>query len=299
MKKYALCLQLFAEGGDGAAAVGGETEGVTADPTATTGVETASPDAENAAEDRKTQYAKFKEDYKAEYDADVQSIVKDRLKKSSSQNAELQKRLSSLAPIMDTYAKKYGITDPTDYDAIVTAYLNDDSIYEDEAYERGMTTEQVKEFHRIERENQSYREAEEERKRQEAFEEEERKRQAIFTEWDRQIAEVKQIYPNFDIGVERKNDQFLKMMNAGVNVRTAYEVAHKDELMRGAMQFTAQKVQEKVTNAIASNKARPSENGLSSHATAIVKEDVWNYSKDQLADIKRRAMAGEKVTFNK
>lgn len=287
MKKYALCLQLFAEGGDGAAAVGGETEGVTADPTAT-GVETASPDAENAAEDRKTQYAKFKEDYKAEYDADVQSIIKDRLKKSSSQNAELQKRLSSLAPIMEAHARKYGISDATDYDAIVTAYQNDDSIYEDEAYEKGMTTEQVKEFHRIERENQSFREAEEERKRQ-----------AIFAEWDRQSAEVKQIYPNFDMGVEMQNDQFLRMMNAGVDVRTAYEVAHKDELMRGAMQFTAQKVQEKVTNAIASNKARPSENGLSSHATAIVKEDVWNYSKDQLADIKRRAMAGEKVTFNK
>lgn len=280
---FILKLQLFADGGDA-----GATGSNAATPTA----EGSSPIAEGQsaevnADERAKAYAQFKTDYKAEYDNDVQSIVKDRLKKSNAANKELNDKLSALSPILENMSKKYGV-DANDVNAIMTAYNDDDSNYEDEAYEKGMTVDQVKAFREIERENSRLRAAEEERARQ-----------VQYAEWDRQAAELQQVYPNFDMGNELQNENFRRMMNAGVPIRTAYEVAHKDELMRGAMQFTAQKTATQVTNAVIANKARPAENGLSNNSASVSNIDISKLSRAQREDYKRRAAKGERITFKK
>lgn len=286
-KIFKINLQLFAEGGDGAAASAQAAEGVTAAPTATeTGVKT-DPAVE---EDRQAQYAKFKEDFKAEYKADVQSIVRDRLGKSSKENAELNSKLKAYSPIIEAMAKKYGI-DPSDAAGLVKAYEADDKNLEEEAYARDMSVEALRQFKEIERENKTFREAEEERQRLE----EDRKRDELFAKWDREAEELKTLYPSFDISSEQENEQFMKLLGAGVPMRTAYEVTHKDEIIRGAMQFTANKTAEKVANSVKANASRPSENGLSSQAAAVGTVDINSLSREQMAALKQRALNGERI----
>ena len=275
-------LHLFGEGGGDAAGAEGADSGVSDAPTSTTGEETADPTAEN---DRQSQYAKFKKDFDAEYKAEVQGIVKDRLKKSSKENAELSNKLKASAPIIEALAKKYGI-DASDYEGIMNAFESDDGNLEAEAYEREMSVEQLRQFKKIERERDSLRAAEEEHRKQ-----------AMFAQWDREAEELKAIYPSFDVAVEQGNEQFMKLLGAGVPMRTAYEVAHKDEIIASAMSFTANKTAEKVANSVRANASRPSENGLSSNAAALSTVDINNLSREQIEAYKRRALNGDRIDF--
>lgn len=280
MAIFKINLCLFGEGGE--ASSGAET-GVSADPTATMGETNADPTAE---EDRASQYAKFKADFKSEFDAEVQGMMKDRLKKSNKENSDLNSKLKASAPIIEAMAKKYGV-DSNDYQAILNAFESDDSNLEEEAYKRDMSVEQLRQFKQIERENQTLREAEEERRKQ-----------AVFAQWDREAEELKGVYPSFDISSEQENEQFMKLLGAGVPMRTAYEVAHKDEIIRSAMSFTAEKTAEKVANSVRANSSRPSENGLSSNSAALSTVDINKMTKQQIDAIKQRVFNGERIDKN-
>lgn len=283
MELLKINLFLFNDGGDGAAS-GGAESGVSDVPTSTEGETIADPTAE---EDRQSQYAKFKKDFDAEYKAEVQSIVKDRLKKSSKENADLTNRIKATTPLIEALAKKYGV-DANDYDAILNAFESDDGNLEEEAFSRDMSVEQLRQFKKLERENQSYREAEEERRKQ-----------AMFAQWDREADELKEIYPSFDVATEQENEQFMKLLGAGVPMRTAYEVAHKDEIIHSAMSYTANKTAEKVANSVRANASRPSENGLSSNSSALGAVDINNLSREQIEAYKQRALNGDRIDFKK
>ena len=277
-------LQLFAEGGEGATASSGDgaDTGVQADPAANQGVE-ANPEAK---EDRQQAYAKFKNDFKDEYKSDVESMMKDRLKNIHSEKDELNRRITTLNPLVEMLSTKYGV-EPTDIEGLVKAFEADDSNYEEAAYARDMSVEQFRAVDKIERENRSYREQEEQRKRQEQV-----------ARWNQEADELKKIYPSFDPETELQNEQFKKLLGTGVvDMRTCYEVAHRDDIMRGAMQFTAEKTAEKVANSVMANASRPSENGLSSQAAAVSRLDINNLSREQMADLKRRAANGESINL--
>jgi len=270
-------LQMFAEGsapaGDGATT--GENAGT---PTAQ-GEQAATP----TAEDRDALYKKFKEDFKDQYDADVQAVVKDRLKKSKAESKSYRERLDKLAPIIEETAKKYGV-EADDYDSILLAFKNDDKRYEEEAYAKGMTVEQVKYIHQIEDENRALMAAQEDARRQRQIE-----------EWDRQFAELLSIYPNVDPATEMQNDTFLRYMNAGVPIRDAFEIVHKDELTAGAMQFTANKVAEKMANAARTNSSHPDENGMNKQAAAVMTPNISSMTLEQMKEMINRARAGEQI----
>jgi hypothetical protein len=80
-------------------------------------------------------------------------------------------------------------------------------------------------------------------------------------------------------------------------VRTAYELTHKDEIIAGAMQFTAKTVEKKIADKIAANGARPTENGLNSQSASLTKSDVSQLSKADILDIQRKVARGEKISF--
>lgn len=285
-------LQLFAEGAVSASGA----EGVSADPTATQGVASTSVEQTDPTvthEDRQAQYAKFKKDFEAEHKAEIEGIIKDRLKKSSKENSDLNGKLKALAPIIEANAKKYGV-DASDLDAIVKAFEDDDDNLRDEAYEREMSVEQLKSFKKMEKENRSLHEIKEEHERRLREEEDERKRQEQFDKWNAEAEELKAIYPSFNPATELQNEKFARLLGLGVDMRTCYEIAHKDEIIHGAMQYTAEKTAEKIANSVIANGARPSENGLSSQAAAISKPDINKMSRADIEAIKKRARSGEK-----
>lgn len=298
-----LSLQLFAQGagaGDGgtaqgqgvtAAAAVPQTQGEKGNPLA--GVkygiqEESAPAAEvpTAAPDRNADFeALIKGEYKDLYDAKVQDTIQKRLKG----HKELEAKHNALQPVLDILAKKHGV-DATDIEALTKAIEEDDSYFEDEALEKGMTVKQLKQFKKIERENAQFRAQMEQRKRQENG-------QKLYAAWMQQAEETKAVYPSFDLRAEMNNPRFLELLRSNIDVRTAYEVTHKDEIIAGAMQFTARAVESKLAKSVAAGGSRPSENGMRSQSAAVVKSDVSQLTKADRAEIIRRVQRGEKIRF--
>ena len=170
------------------------------------------------------------------------------------------------------------------------AIQEDDSYYEEEALEKGLTVQQLKEIRKMERENADLKAKMEESQRQEQG-------KKLYAAWMQQAEAAKMVYPSFDMKAEMNNPKFVDLLRSNIDVRTAYEVLHKDEIIPAAMQFTAQAMESKIAKKIASNGARPTENGMSSQSAAVVKSDVSQLSKADRAEIIRRVQRGEKIRF--
>ena len=300
-----LNLQLFAEGagaGDGGTAEGQgvtgaaalpQTKGERNNPLAGVkyGIQEEAPAAEVQVEtvaqpDRNAEFEKLiKGEYKDLYDAKMQDTIQKRLKSSK----ETVDKFNALSPTLEMLAKKYGV-DASDIESLNKAIQEDDSYYEQEALERGLTVQQLKEVRKMERENAELKAQMEEAQRQENG-------KKLYAAWMQQADEAKKVYPSFDLRAEMDNPRFVDLLRSNVDVRTAYEVLHKDEIIPAAMQFTAQTVESKLAKKIASNGARPSENGMSSQSAAVVKSDVSQLTKADRAEIIRRVQRGEKIRF--
>ena len=286
-------LQLFAEGGSSASAAGAEGSGTGAEGVTTAdgmpatsarakknpladvkyGIQENAEDAQVAdaqntagqvsAEERAAKFeALIKGEYKDLYDAKMQDTIQKRLKGTK----DTVDKYNALAPTLETLAKKYGV-DPTDIDALNHAIDEDNTFFEDEALEKGISVEQLKEIRKIERENADLKKQMREQSVRENAD-------RIYAGWLEQSDALKQIYPNFDLDAEIKNPRFVDLLKNNVDVRTAYEVLHKDDIIRGAMQFTADTVQTKLANNIIAGRNRPSENGIGQTSLAVVKNDV-------------------------
>ena len=298
-----LDLQTFAEGGEGGGTGAEGTtggNGVAAVPTKGAknpladvkygiqeeNVQTANAQTTTETLDRTAEFDKLiKGDYKDLYDAKVQDIVKKRLKNTQ----ETVDKYNAITPMLETLAKKYGV-DASDVNALSKAIEDDDAYYEDEALEKGVSVQQLKEIKKMERENA-------ELKRQ--MDEERRQKNAdkLYSAWMEQAETTKSVYPTFNLDAEMRNPQFVNLLRSNVDVRTAYEVLHKDDIIRGAMQFTANTVEQKLTNKIIAGGSRPTENGINAQSATVVKSDVSQLSKADRAEIIRRVARGEKIRF--
>ena len=69
-------------------------------------------------------------------------------------------------------------------------------------------------------------------------------RAAMVQRLEAEEAQVKEVYPTFDLEKEAGNPEFAALLKRGVSMKQAFEVLHMDELMQGAMQYTAAKVQQ-------------------------------------------------------
>lgn len=320
--KYKLNLQLFGEGGEGGApAAAEEGAGTQAEGTQTQvaagkrarkgnplanvqyGIQdkpaeaeaaaaqegTPSNNADNPVIDRNAEFEKMiKGDFKEQFDARVQSILEKRFK-SQDAMAERQKQLE---PILQILAEKYGVDtkDGVDIEKLTKSIYEDDSYYEQEAMEKGIPVSALKDIKRMERENAQMKQAMEERQRQD------RNKQA-YEELLRQAGEVKGVYAGFDLKTEMGNPQFQRLIAAGVDARTAYEVVHRDEIQPAMAQYVAQRTAQSIANNIQAGARRPAENGASPNSAYVSKTDVSKLSKADRAEIMRRVAAGEKIKF--
>lgn len=298
-----LDLQLFADGGagDGGTGTGGQgvsgvaalpqTKGVKSNPLSevkygkqeeaqTANVQT------DATEDRSAKYKELiRGEYKDLFDGDVQDIVQRRLKSTK----ETVERYNALSPTLELLAKKYGV-DASNIDALNKAIEEDDAYYEEEALEKGISVEQLKAIRKMEKENADLRrQMQEQNVRDNA--------NKLYAQWMDQANDAKAVYPSFDLNAEMQNPQFVNLLKSNVDVRTAYEVLHKDEIIPAAMQFTAKTVEQKIANNIASGARRPVENGMSSQSAAVVKDDVSRLTKADREEIIRRVARGDKIVF--
>lgn len=281
-------LKLFGEGAGEGGDAGTQGEGA-ATPAANVRNASQNSDADGSQsqreETREEQYRRFKNEYKDEYDAEVQSIVKGRLAKAADYRTKAERVFSVLS-------QKYG-GDPEDLDSLLKNVEQDDSYYEDEAMEKGISVDQLKQMKRLERENAEFKRAAAQRQRELGA-------QKVYNGWVAGADEVKENYDS-DFNLQRElneNPQFLRLLKSGVDVKTAYEVIHRDELNSKVMKITAEKTEQAVVNKIKANGLRPSENGLNTNAgTSPLGVNPRNLTKEQREEIKKRVKAGEKISF--
>lgn len=237
-----------------------------------------------------------------EYNKQMQGIIRARLKTAG----VAEENLAKLAPAIEVLAKKYKL-DPTkvDYDALNKAINDDDEYYEDEALELGVSTETAKKLDQQKRDN-AREKASIDRARQEQEEAmkrtlQEQKFQNHLAKLEREGESLKKTFPSFDLKKELQNPIFARMTSpsGGISVEDAYYAVHRKEIQTAAMQVTAQKTAQKLSNAIASGSKRPNEAGTQSQAPSVTSFNYRNASRQEREAFKqnlRSAWArGEKV----
>jgi hypothetical protein len=226
-----------------------------------------------------------------EYNKEMQAVVRSRLKSEKS----AEEALGKMAPAIEVMARKYGL-DPSnmDYDALAKAINNDDAYYEEKALEMGVSVETAKKVDQMERDTA----------REKALNErtlQEQKIQQHIVKLEQQGEALKKVFPNFDLRTELQNPVFSRMTspNVGLSVEDAFYAVHRNEIQTAAMQVTAQKTAEKISNAIQSGSRRPNESGASSQASSVSTFDYSKASQKQREDFKKDLRAkwarGEKV----
>ena len=105
----------------------------------------------------------------------------------------------------------------------------------------------------------------------------------------------RQVYPDFDWKRELASPQFGRLVTAGVDGQTAYEIAHRQEFLKAAMAYAAAQARSQTARAIASGGGRVAENRGGSRT--VTRSDPKSLSSRELADIRRRVQDGEKIRF--
>ena len=80
---------------------------------------------------------------------------------------------------------------------------------------------------------------------------------------------IRQVYPDFDWKRELASPRFGRLVTAGVDGQTAYEIVHRQELLQAAMGYAAEKT----------------------------RSDPRSLTSRELAAIRRRVQDGEKIRF--
>ena len=244
------------------------------------GVETTSDTLEDK---RKAFRALVDGEYKDQYTEDTQRIIDRRFRETKN----LETQLSQQKPILDMLMQRYKIGDG-DLGKLTQAIENDNAYWSQAAEEAGMSVEQYKQFQKLQRENAQLLQAQRRSQNQQAAEKQLQK-------WYQEAEAMKADYPDFDLGRESQDPQFLSMLRSGVPVKLAYEVMHMDEIKSTVAQTTAQQTEKQVVEGIRAKGARPAENGTSSQSGFVVKDDPAKWTKKDRAEIVRRVQRGEQI----
>ena len=223
--------------------------------------------------------------HKARFDADVQEIVQGRLKGAK----ENQQTLDMIKPMLAEMAKRMGKS-PDDLKGIVAQYMDDDSLYEEESLRTGTAIPVLKQLKQLEAQNQQL-------QQQNSQFTEEAQTRAHFTKLVQQAETLKQTYPDFDLQREMQDERFVRMTapNGGCSVEEAYHALHHREIAEQAMQYAANKAQQQVSQTVQANRARPVENGMRGNARAVdVRSDPSKLTRKDLEEIARRVNAGDR-----
>lgn len=298
MLKHVWNLQLFAEGADAGASEGAPDGTVvdTGDDAQKEGVNSADAE-QNVTENPETKVSfddLIEGEYKDDYKEKVNKIVRQRLKGTQQELDNATSTLDAMQPMLQILADKYKVDDYTDIDAIIKSIENDNAMLEDEALERGMDVDTLRQIKSMERENNRLK-----AEKQQSIEEQQR--QEKFARIAQEGEELKNLYPNFDLDAEISNpetgEQFVKMLEFGFTVQNAFESLHLAELQNITNEAITAKAVEKVANNVKANQKRPSENGLNNQTGSKVSKDISSLSREEIDDIIARANSGETITL--
>ena len=319
MDEPTMKLQMFAEGGDGAAEGTGEVtaaEKAASAPAQGKGREAAAAEVdemlspaeepgveEDAAEgeeqdgaadksstDPETHRKAFGELMRGEYNREFGEMIVQATQKAYDSILNEQ---GPVGRILNALGQKYG-TAPGDYEALAAAVeggvVKDDAYYEDMAMKKGISVQLAKEMDALESENAKHRAAEQQRA-------EAAKMEAIQQEWDAAVERIRAEDPGFDVKAALADPDFAQMLKLGVKMEDAYKARYFDDIMARRTTQTAKTVEKGVEARIRQRGARPAENGTNPGGAAVLKTDVSKLTPAQCEELERRAMRGQIITF--
>ena len=307
LKKFLLNLQLFGEGGDGG-------EGGSPNPTGESVVDNSGEDKILASipEKAKKYYEKAQkktqkpsqsqettvetqnatnttervpyadliksDEYKDAHKEYMDKTIADRFKKYKGIEESLDKQKG----LLEIVASKYGVNpDSEDFLEVLKEQIEaDDSYYEDYAMEHDISTDEARRIINMERKVARANAQEEARKR----EEQARQQFMILTQ---NAEKTKKQFPEFDLETEMQDERFRRLCAVtNGDTTSAYVTCHWNDIVPNAVHRATKQAQIQTAQAVASNKARPIENGLSSSAPSVVQQD---FSKMTLKDLRAYA----------
>lgn len=255
-----LNLQWFAEGGADAGAGTDSGESDNGRDAAAQGQKTMTPEKNASAEpDKAAEFEKLiRGQYKEQFTARTQRIIDQRFKESR-----------GAQELVKTLAKHYGLTE-NDYKGIEQAVV-----------QHGMADSDAR------------------REKVESFLQQRRESRAseIHDQWIEESHSLRERYPSFVLEQELSDDTFIRMLRAGIPLRTAYEARHLEELLGGAMQYAADKAAAAAQVRAAARAMRPAENGVTPSASSVMQPDVNALTLAQREQIERRVAKGERIRF--
>lgn len=220
-------------------------------------------------------------EFKDLHTQDIQRILNKRFKETKG----LQEQIDATAPIMQMLADRYGVQDPA---KLAAALESDNAVWAQAAEEAGMTTDQFRQYKRMERENAQLRQIQEQAVNRE-------RARLQMADWMKAAEQVKETYQDFDLEAEvNSNPNFIRLLKAGVDMKTAYEVAH----INAIKDQTARETERRVADDIRARGSRPREAGISSQTGVAVSSDVANMTAKERQELIRRSRRGEHIDLS-
>lgn len=226
----------------------------------------------DAPQGEKNDYKSFKEQFKQEYQADLQRVIDKRFKnakKVEAQRDALKAENEQYASLMQALSTHYGTDNVEELTGMITS----------EPAKRETADNPP--------------EAPEAEQAQEA----QLQQQQIVENWQKEAESLKEVYPAFSLEQEIDNEKFAAALQSGMSMRDAYQHAHFDEIISGVIRYTAQDVKNSVLSNRELRAARPAENGTQAGAAALVKSDVSKLTKQEMEEIDKRVLRGEHISF--
>lgn len=201
--------------------------------------------------------------FKEQFTRKTQAIIDKRFK----QTKELQEYKERVSPVVQSLMEKYGVEDGNEGNLL-------DFIKEKEETSVNTPSEN------------------------EVVSERGKTLRGKISSWVKQSEDVKNTYPDFDLRKElRESKLFSQLLLGGVPLKAAYETVHKDEILSGAMAYTADKVREQVVKGIEAKGRRPIENGVSSESAVVTSVDVNSLTSQDILKILKQVENGANISF--
>ncbi len=109
---------------------------------------------------------------------------------------------------------------------------------------------------------------------------------------DAELEELKGDYPDFDLEKEYADPAFERLITAGVDLRTAYEVTHRDSVLPKGLRAAIEDETRRIWQELRSASQRISE---SSRAVTPARVSLAADTRSQREALERRALKGEKI----
>ena len=115
--------------------------------------------------------------------------------------------------------------------------------------------------------------------------------------WLEGSRETEQLYSGFKRENECRDPRFVRLLEVGMDMKSAFEALHHREILENAVRYTAQNVARRLVENLQSRQGRPMENGASGKSSAVIRPDVRRMTRQDREEMERRALRGERISF--